>query len=278
MSSSSISFLGLLLVLVIGCATPPRFFVVGDKTIIEAIVNNNTDADVSVDVNLFPKGITVGEDATQTIIVPSHDKNSVRWETITEFTTEATLRFTAASETLRDAVELTLPVKIPQVAQTLFSTEPVDTQLKKLVELGARDPKRDALDTVQVQLTPSLAAASRDALNYLESFPWECSEQTTSKFLPNIATYLAVKRLGIREPGLYAQLQSNVSREIQRLYFLQHDDGGWGWWRDGASRAALTAYALFAMHSARTAEFPVDQQVVERAEQYLFDCPAPSNG
>ena len=62
----------------------------------------------------------------------------------------------------------------------------------QLVEAGERtevvalppnfDERRGELS---IQLDHSLAAGMRDGLKYLEHYPYECTEQTLSRFLPN---------------------------------------------------------------------------------------------
>ncbi len=249
----------------------PRFFVVGDKTIIEAVVHNNTDKREFTTVLLDANGLTLNSPAARTFAIPAHDKISMQWETTTNVTDHAKLLFSATANHMNDAVELTLPVQYPITVETLASVEPVDARLVKLVELNDASLLPNQFDQLQIELTPSLAAASRESLKYLESYPWECSEQTTSKFLPNIATYLALERLHLERQDLYYALQTNVSREIQRLYFLQNADGGWGWWRNHSSRPVLTAYALYALTQAEQVGFAVDKEVVKRAQTFLLD-------
>ena len=91
-----------------------------------------------------------------------------------------------------------------------------------------------AIDVTQgeltVQIDPSLAAGSTEGLNYLEHYPYECTEQTVSRFLPNVLTYRALKELNLVQPDLEAKLKEQVNVGLQRLNNQQHADGGWGWW------------------------------------------------
>ena len=69
-------------------------------------------------------------------------------------------------------------------------------------EVIALPPKYDDRQgELTIQLDPSLAAGMRDGLDYLEHFPYECTEQTVSRFLPNVLTYRALQATGHREPG-----------------------------------------------------------------------------
>src|SRR6185436_9761089 len=48
-----------------------------------------------------------------------------------------------------------------------------------------------------VQVTPSLAVTMLDALPYLVEYPYGCTEQTMSRFLPAVITAKTLKDLGL---------------------------------------------------------------------------------
>ncbi len=52
---------------------------------------------------------------------------------------------------------------------------------------------------LQVNLEPSLAAGMLDGLDYLEHYPYECNEQTVSRFLPNLFTVRALTLIEHRQ-------------------------------------------------------------------------------
>ena len=252
----------------------PRFFVVGDKTLLEAVVNNNTDQDVSADVRLDAQGLTLNSGAQQPLTIKAHDKGKVTWQTVVNPAEQVVVKFsadagssTANGQALQDALEMTLPILRPTSAETVATAGQVDTQTAEQIQVPADADK--SAGALQIDLSPSLAAASRASLSYLEQFDYECSEQTVSKFFPNVVTYQALVKLGIVRPELQNPLVQTVSSQIQRLYSLQHADGGWGWWANDASRPNLTAYALYGLYSASQAGFSVDADVMQRAEKYL---------
>jgi uncharacterized protein YfaS (alpha-2-macroglobulin family) len=55
---------------------------------------------------------------------------------------------------------------------------------------------------LSVTLDPSLGAGLLQGLDYLEHFPYECNEQTVSRFLPNLFTVRALQELDISDPDL----------------------------------------------------------------------------
>ena len=51
---------------------------------------------------------------------------------------------------------------------------------------------------MQVQVTPSLAVTLLDSLPYLIDFPYGCTEQTLSRFLPTVLAANTLKGLGLK--------------------------------------------------------------------------------
>jgi uncharacterized protein YfaS (alpha-2-macroglobulin family) len=109
----------------------------------------------------------------------------------------------------------------------------------------------------------------RDGLDYLEHFEYECTEQTVSRFLPNVLTYRALRDLGLSDPEMEAKLPALVEEGLNRLYLQQHEDGGWGWWHDDESNPYLTSYVVFALVNARETGFEVRGDVIQRGLDYL---------
>ncbi|GAB4535341.1 MAG: hypothetical protein Kow0063_19530 [Anaerolineae bacterium] len=275
----------------------PRFFVVGDQAQLTAVVHNNTDQPLDVEVVFEAEGLEIsesanqqiGEAANQQITIPANDKIVVTWQVSVEDVEEATLRFGARAigqaslegsgggvaapllQDLADAVEITLPVyrySTPEVVATAGQLEADGQRVEAVVLPPSYDPTQGELT---VQIDPSLAAGTVDGLDYLEHFPYECTEQTVSRFLPNVVTYRAYKELGLADtrPDLEEKLPQLVGVGLQRLYNQQHYDGGWGWWIRDRSDPFLTAYVLLGMIEAERAGFTVDDGSMEQAVDFL---------
>ena len=117
--------------------------------------------------------------------------------------------------------------------------------------------------TLTVQLDPSLAAGMQDGLDYLEHFEYECTEQTVSRFLPNVLTYNALQSLGIENPELAERLPGLIEEGLGKLYLQQNPDGGWGWWYNvewPRSNAHVSGYVVFALLKAQQAGFTVESR------------------
>jgi len=128
------------------------------------------------------------------------------------------------------------------------------------------DPTQGEL---KVKLDGSLTAVAQDALDYLEHYPYECVEQTVSRFLPNVVTWQVLEEMGLERPELRQKLAQMVGVGLQRLYAQQQYDGGWGWWTYDKSHPYLTAYVLHGMLEAHRAGFVVDEGAMDKAAGYL---------
>jgi len=249
----------------------PRFFVVGDQAELAAVVHNNTDQSLEVEVVFEADGLRIDESASQRVSVPASDKAKVMWPVTVEDVEEVTLLFGARAATLADAVEITLPVyrySTPEVVATAGYFDADGQRLEAVALPPSYDPTQGELS---VHVDPSLAAGMADGLDYLEHYPYECTEQMVSRFLPNVVTYRAFKELGLERPDLEKRLPDLVSTGLQRLYNQQHYDGGWGWWVLDESRPYLTAYVLLGLIEAERAGFVVDEGVMEQAADFLQD-------
>jgi len=268
----------------------PRFFVVGDQAELAAVVHNNTGLPLKVEVVFEADGVQVGKSASLQVSIPANDKVKVTWPVTVEDTQEVTLHFGAktvgqwvgtrvsgnASETgffgknpVSDAIVITLPVyrySTPEVVATAGQFDADGQRLEAVILPPSYDPTQGELS---VHVDPSLAAGMRDGLEYLEHYPYECTEQTVSRFLPNVVTYRAFKELGFDRPDLEEKLPDLISTGLQRLYNQQHYDGGWGWWIIDKSDSYLTAYVLLGLVEAERAGFVVDEGVMERAVDFL---------
>ncbi|NLE43075.1 MAG: hypothetical protein GX620_00005, partial [Chloroflexi bacterium] len=267
----------------------PRFFVVGDRAELAAVVHNNTTHSLDVEVELATGGLLIGGPTSQQIAVPASSRVKVTWPVTAEDVPSANLRFATRSTSslasasgvtthaplaLSDAIEVSIPIyrnTTPEVVATAGQLEGDGEQLEAVVLPPSVDLTQGELT---VQIDPSLAAGMVGGLNFLEHYPYECTEQTVSRFLPNVVAYRALKSLGLATStqlasDLETRLPQMVGVGLQRLYNQQHYDGGWGWWVSDASDPFLSAYVTLGMLEARRAGFTVDETRVLQAIDFV---------
>ncbi len=122
---------------------------------------------------------------------------------------------------------------------------------------------------VTVSLAPSLAGSLLGALDFLTTYPYGCTEQTLSSFVPNLMVTRALAQLKLAPAERLSVLDRQVQEGLRRLGDLQHDEGGWGWWKTDQDHPFMTAYAIYGLTEAARAGYPVDQQRVENGARAL---------
>lgn len=277
----------------------PRFFVVGDQVTVSAVINNNTDQQMRVASSLAADGVTVsglvvdgkpvkGEQAP--ILVKPQSEARVDWLVAVPAAGSAKLKVEARGDKYADAMEKTYTVYEHGIEKFVSRSGKMrgDSVAIKL-DLPARRPETTSLT---VQIAPSMATTMLDALPYLIDYPYGCTEQTMSRFLPAAITAKTLRDLGMKpedamehvfggiEPDTAAathpkgqrdlkELDRITKQSLERLYNFQHADGGWGWWKDGDSDHYMTAYVLWGLTLAGQAGIQVKQDVAARAASYL---------
>ena len=187
----------------------PRFLVAGDHVQLAAIVQNNTRTDLDVSVSLQANGVMLDDPASisRQVTVPAGGRERLEWWGRVEDVPSVDLVFSAVSGELNDAARPAngaLPV-LRYVAPQTFSTAGQLDEAGERLELVSLPRSFDpAGGQLQVELAPSLAASMFTALDVLEHYPYACTEQTISRFLPNLETYRVLQEFGMDSPDLEA--------------------------------------------------------------------------
>jgi hypothetical protein len=257
----------------------PRFAVVDDEVVLAAVVNNNTDVDLSARVSLQASGVTLSDDTTQTVTIPAGGRTRVEWRVTVEDVEALDLTFfvdandgqytDASKPPLGQGDARTIPVyrySAPITVATAGSLDESGTREEQIILPPEVDTTRGDL---VINLDPSLASATVSSLDYLENYPHLCIEQTVSRFLPNMMTVRALTTLGIDNRDLQRRLDIQVGYALQRLSAEQKASGGWGWFLQSPADNLVTAYALIGLYEAQREGYPIDGDMIERAVNYL---------
>jgi len=254
----------------------PRFFTAGDRSQIGAVVVNAGELAMEAgQLTIAVEGATLDDDATaQSFTLDAGAQTRFDWPlTVGSETDVVTFTFSAESTvdsdpaTLTDAVRLAIPVRryeTPEVVGT-SGTVPAAGVTEAVRVPAAATANGD----LQVTVEPSLAAGMIDGLEYLAHFPYECNEQTVSRFLPNLFTVRALNTLGIANPELERQLNYGLGVGVQRLVSRQNGDGGWGYWPTEESSPFITAYVLWGLVNAQGMDYTVPERTIANAVDYL---------
>jgi alpha-2-macroglobulin len=271
----------------------PRFFVVGDTVTISAVVNNNTENEMTVQPALELGGVlsNVKLEPMAALKVPANGESRADWVLKISQPGDVKLKVTARGGKYADAMEKTFTAYehgIEKFISESGKTRGDDTTVKLVLP---HERKEDSTSLI-VQVTPSMAVTMLDALPYLINYPYGCTEQTMSRFLPTVITAKTLRDLGLQPEDVMSRVFGGIETNtaaaphpqgkkdldemnkmtqasLDRLYDFQHSDGGWGWWKEGDSDHWMTAYVVWGLSLARDAGVEIKDDVLRRGAKYL---------
>jgi alpha-2-macroglobulin len=253
----------------------PRFLVVGDHIELAAVVHNNTQDSLQVEVGLQAAGVRLDDPSrsVHNLTLPGGERARVAWWGTVLDDESANLVFSAVAGALQDAARPALgaiPILRYNSPQTYATSGMLDESSERL-ELVSLPVSFEATGgQLDIEMSPSLGAAILEGLEAIERFPYETNEGTISRFLPNLETYRALSTFGIESPNLQSRLERNLSQALDRLQARQNEDGGWSWVSKGDSDPYISTYILFGLSRAIQNGITVPDAVIQNAVNYLF--------
>lgn len=248
----------------------PRSLTEGDIVTISGIVHNYLPRPKKVFVDLHVEGLRFLKKTPlkYAITVPPSGEQRLDFRLRAIGPRQSVVRIRARTDEQSDAMELKIPMLPFGAKQTYVTSGKMDDdQVSLSVEVPATAAKQSS--SLKLSLSPSLAVAMLDSLEYLVGYPYGCVEQTMSRLLPNLYVAQTLQQLGITHPKLKAELPKMIKQGVERLYDMQQSHGGWGWWSHGEADPFMTAYALYGLMMARHADYEIDSSRIERAVAQL---------
>ena len=182
--------------------SPPRFLNFGDKIELPVVVQNQTDSPMSVDVAVRAGNAEVTAGAGRRVNVPANDRVEVRFPVSAARAGTARFQIAGVSGKWTDAAEIELPVWTPATTEA-FATygeidqgaiaQPVKTPSDAIKQFGG----------LEISTSSTELQALTDGFIYLVGYPFECTEQLSSRVLAVAAlkdVLTAFKAKGLPEP------------------------------------------------------------------------------
>jgi alpha-2-macroglobulin len=243
----------------------PRFFTQNDEVVISAVIHNYLINDKHSRVSLDVKGLDIIDGGTRDVILPSRGEVKVDWRVRASSLGDALITGKVLTDEESDAVELTLPVE-PQGVKITRSRSGSQSGTLNVAFPKAVVPLSRELE---ISVSPSIAGALFGAIDYLTEFPYGCTEQTLSSFVPNIVVSKALSDLNIKSDVNQQLLNRKIRAGLDRLYDFQHEDGGWGWWKTDDSGIFMTTAVVAGLSQAKAAGVELKPEALDNAVKWL---------
>jgi uncharacterized protein YfaS (alpha-2-macroglobulin family) len=246
----------------------PRFLNFGDKFELPVILQNQTDLPMTVDVAARATNLDLGS-AGQRVTVPANDRVEVRFPATTVMAGTVHVQITATSGNYADAATVELPVYTPSTTEA-FATYGVIDDVAIAQPVQYPTGVFQQYGGLQISTSSTALQSLTDAVLYLVSYPYECSEQLASRILAVASlrdVLTAFKADGLPSPP---EMESAVSRDIERLQGMQNYDGGFPYWRRGFESIPFnTIHVTHSLFRAQQKGFDVPVEMQQNALAYL---------
>jgi uncharacterized protein YfaS (alpha-2-macroglobulin family) len=264
----------------------PRFFREGDRLTISTIVHNYLDEKKKTKISFRAKNLKLvssiidshkfavltKQDNFYEIFIEKNSEAKIDWIVeIIEPVGEAVLYAEALTNQESDAMELKIPIypkgiRITNPITINLNNEPVSDQMSFNIPADA-DLRAVGFT---FSLTPSFAGTVLKAIDDLVAYPYGCVEQTMSRFLPAVIVSNAFEEIGVPlKTSTIEKLPDIIETGLKRLYNFQHDDGGWGWWKNDGSNPFMTAYVIYGLSLTKESKIKVDENILNKGIEFL---------
>ncbi|MGH2575868.1 MAG: alpha-2-macroglobulin family protein, partial [Ignavibacteria bacterium] len=246
----------------------PRFFQQNDEVTISTIIHNYLNEDKQTKLSLKVENLQLEDgQKEQVITVGKNEEKRIDWKVkVTEPVGFAKLTATALTNQESDAVEVKVPLQPHglQLAQYL-SMDIADVNKTEIKNINIPEYTDLRSTKLKLNVAASLASTMLTALDELVGYPYGCVEQTMSRFLPTVIVANAFRDLNAPiSEATQKDLPKMVEAGFNRLYSMQHYDGGWGWWTNDQSHPFMTSYVIYGLALGQSAGYNVRKDVLNK--------------
>jgi hypothetical protein len=247
----------------------PRFLNFGDQFELPVVLQNQTEDPLEVEVALRAINLELTGNTGLKVNVPANDRVEVRFPAAAQMAGVAVIQVAAVSGNYSDAATVELPVYTPATTEAFATYGVIDDGAiaQPVAAPGGVFPQYGGL---QINTSSTALQALTDAVLYLVSYPYECSEQLASRILAVAAlrdVLTAFDAEGLPSPE---EMEAAVEWDIQRLQGMQNEDGGFPYWRRGQDSIPFNSiHVAHALQMAELKGFAVPADVPERVLEYL---------
>ncbi|HUF97786.1 MAG TPA: alpha-2-macroglobulin family protein, partial [Ilumatobacter sp.] len=250
----------------------PRFLNFGDQFELPVVLQNQTDAELVVDVAVETDNLALTGDIGKRVTVPANDRVEVRFPATTVEVGTARFRVAAASGDFADASEGELPVYTPATAEAFatygvldgpaIANQPTATPTGVFPQFGG----------LEINTSATALQSLTDAVIYLNDYPYQSADGYASRLMAVASLRDVLDAFDADGLPSADELDAAVAADIDGLQALQNDDGGFPYWQRGRlSVPWVSIQSVHALVLAQQAGYTVTQSVIDRGLGHLAE-------
>jgi uncharacterized protein YfaS (alpha-2-macroglobulin family) len=258
----------------------PRFLNFGDRFEFPIVIQNQTDDPLTVDLAIRETNTVVtaasaaanGTAPLQTgrrVTVTANDRVEVRIPASAVKVGTARFQIAAVAGRWSDAAEVSLPIWTPATTEAFATYGEID-QGSVVQQVKAPANVFKQFGGLEIETSSTQLEQLTDAFLYLQTYPYECSEQLASRIISVAALRDVLSSFKAKELPPPEEIEAAVLRDLRRLQGMQNDDGGFGFWKRGEeSWPFLSIHVAHALARAQQKKFVIPPDMLEKSRKYL---------
>lgn len=259
----------------------PRFLNFGDSFELPVVVQNQTDADLEVDVAIETANLTLddGLDAAREfdidgrrVVVPANDRIEVRFATSAEEVGTARFRVAGVTGDFADAAEIDLPVYTPATSEAFATYGVLDEEDPIARPVLSPDDVFPQFGGLEISTSSTALASLTDAVLYLYDYRYDSTDGYAGRIMSVAALRDVLDAFDAAGLPDEDELEAKVAADIESLQALQNGDGGFPYFQRG--RHSIPWVSVMATHAQVLAVangYSVDDEVLQFSLFHLAD-------
>ena len=267
-------------------STPPRFLTQGDQFEIPVIIQNESNETIRADVVARVKNLIMTDSSSQPVIkdneaelsgthidIPAKNRIKIAFKAQCKDGPEGTVQVAVVAGAHSDALEIGIPIRSAIKPESFATYGQIDSgSTEQKLDL----PKDAALDVggFEVQLSSTAMTELEDPVTYLQTYPYECTEQLSSRLL----ALTAVDKLASLFPDAHLIDRGLASTQMRSCIKILCDRqrrprGDFGFWSkdDVHPNTYASIQAVQALKYAARNGLDVNETVFSNAEEFLLE-------
>ncbi len=248
----------------------PRFLNFGDKAEIPVVLQNQTNSPMTISVAIRASNAILTNGNGRKVTVPANDRTEIRFPVASEKAGTAIFQIGAVGGNFTDAAQISFPIYTPATTES-FATYGT-TEANGAIVQSISAPKDAFKDFGGLEITTSSTQLQEltDAFIYLQNYPFECSEQISSRVLSVAALRDILTAFNAKDMPTKENIEAKMKADIARLQTLQHQDGGFSFWQSNdASIPYLSVHVAHALARAKAKGYAIPNEIVAKSLNYL---------
>ncbi len=250
----------------------PRFMNFGDKVELPVVVQNQTDKDLTVDVAIRATNAELIGENGKRVLIKANDRAEVRFPVSADKAGTARFQFAATSGNFSDAAEIELPVWTPATSEAFATYGTTDENGAIVQPIQAPNDVYPQFGGLEVTTSSTQLQELTDAFIYLQTYPFECTEQVASRMISIAALQDVLKAFKAKELPSDADLKARFAKDVEILQSRQNDNGYFGMWKKDGERYKfpfVTVHAAHALVLAKAKGYQVPEEMLTKVKPYL---------